>query len=108
MAATSEPVRALLVDDDVNTSSVYLRRLTEEGYEVTTATDPAVALSLAAHNAPNVIFVHVGAEGSGSTAFIASLRASDDTRHIPVQVLTSYYRSSLEGTGMTPMSRESW
>jgi CheY-like chemotaxis protein len=100
-------VHALLVDDDADSAAVHLRRLTHDGYHVTAASDSAAALALAKQSQPNVIFVHLGKKGSGSTAFIVSLRAADDTRHIPVHVLSNYYDPTLERLRLTPHSRDS-
>ena len=102
------PRRALLVDDDSKTSSGYQRKLAKDGYEVTATSDPLAALALAKQSQPNIIFVHIGSKGSGNSDFIVSLRAADDTRHIPVSVLTSYYNPGLEKAGLNPMSREDW
>ena len=107
-SARLSPRRALLVDDDSTTSSGYQRRLAKDGYEVTATSDAKAALALAKQSRPNVIFVHLGSKGSGSSDFIVSLRAADDTRHIPVTVLTSYYNPGLEKAGLNPMSRDDW
>ena|SRR5438034_11516791 len=106
--STSNRPRALMVDDDVTTSPVYLRRLTDEGYQVTTANDPALALTLAKESPPSIIFVHLGRGGSGCSAFIVALRAGDDTRHIPVAVLSHYYNPNLERIGLTAVVAENW
>jgi CheY-like chemotaxis protein len=100
--------RALLVDDNNTTSTGYQRKLAKDGYEVITASDPEAALALIKQSQPNVIFVHIGSKGSGNSDFIVRLRAGDDTRHIPVAVLTSYYNAGLEKVGLNPMSREDW
>ena len=81
MAEARANTYALLVDDDSKTTPVHLHRLTQDGYRVTTVADSAGALTLARETQPNVIFVHLGAKGSGNSAFIVSLRAADDTRH---------------------------
>ena len=108
MSSTRPPAQALLVDDDSQTTAIHLRRLIKDGYQVTTVADSASALDLAKQMQPNVIFVHLGKKGSGSTAFIVTLRAGDDTRHIPVEVLSSYYDPVLERMGLTPLSRDSF
>jgi CheY-like chemotaxis protein len=100
--------KALVVDDDPETQAIYLRRLTIDGYEVAAAADAAVALELVKKSTPDVIFVHLGRNGSGSTQLLLTLRAADDTRHIPVAVLDDYYDPGLEGLGLAPVARENW
>jgi CheY-like chemotaxis protein len=85
-----------------------LKRLTDDGYQVTVATDVAIALGLVRQTPPGIIFVHIGHAGSGSIPFIVALRAGDDTRHIPVAVLTSYYNPRLERMGLTAVGQEFW
>jgi CheY-like chemotaxis protein len=98
--------RALLVDDDALTSAVHTQRLQSEGYEVTTATDAASALSLAKQSTPDMIFIHVGQRGSGSSGFIQTLRSHDETRHIPIALLSKYYDRSLERLGLTAVEND--
>lgn len=90
----------LVVDDDVATGRVHMERLLHEGYRATGASDPGLALSMAQQARPSIIFVHIGRGGSGSSAFIHTLRSSDATRHIPVILLTSYFNSAFEGLGL--------
>ena len=97
---------ALIVDDDPATTARHARRLEEEGYRVTKAVDAATALSLAKHSPPDIIFVHIGRDGSGSTAFIQALRSNDLTRHVRVALLSSYYDQSLERLGLS--AQEAW
>ncbi|MDQ6900677.1 MAG: response regulator [Candidatus Dormibacteraeota bacterium] len=105
-SSVTRPTAALLVDDDPTTTAQHARRLEEEGYRVTKAGDAVTALSLARQSPPDIIFVHMGRGGSGSTQFIQALRANDVTRNVRVALLSSYYDRSLERLGLT--SHESW
>jgi CheY-like chemotaxis protein len=98
--------RALLVDDDASTSAVHTQRLQSEGYDVTKATDPASALRLAKQSTADVIFIHVGRPGSGSSGLIQTLRSHDETRHIPIALLSKYYDRSLERLGLTAVEND--
>ena len=82
--------QALLVDDDPGSLGDYGRRLAMAGYDVTRASDPAVALGLARRAVPDVIFLRIGSRGTGSLAFLAELRADDSTRHVPVTMLSNW------------------
>ena len=98
---------ALLVDDDPATGPVHMRRLESEGYLVSNATNATSALNAARQSAPDMIFIHLGLRGSGSCAFIEMLRRHDETRHIPIALLSSHYDRSLENLGLTAV-KDGW
>ncbi len=110
MGSRSKPVRAtaLLVDDDPVTRASYLKWLQDEGYQVTSVNDATAGLALAEKFRAGNIFVHLGKVGSGSSAFIHALRANNDTRHIPVTVLSRYFSRSLEAQGLTAIPHENF
>jgi CheY-like chemotaxis protein len=95
---------ALMVNDDGSTSETYLRRLQHEGYLVTRTADPAEALVLAKQSTPQMIFVNIVRGGSGGSIFLQALRSSDQTRHIPVAILSRYYSRTLEDLGLTQVA----
>jgi CheY-like chemotaxis protein len=103
---TTRQAAALIVDDDPATTAQHVRRLEGEGYRVTKAADAASALNLIRQSTPDIIFVHMGRDGSGSSQFIQALRSNDSTRNIRVALLSSYYDRSLERLGFT--AQESW
>jgi twitching motility two-component system response regulator PilH len=97
--------RALLVDDGSAGFEDYARRLTDEGYDVTRASDPAWAVELAQHWEPNLIFVPGGPGDSRKSAFLGALKANDHTRHIPVVLLSSYFNARSAKDGLTAFTR---
>jgi CheY-like chemotaxis protein len=105
-SSATRPTTALLVDDDPATTAAHARRLEEEGYRVTRVGDATTALAFARQSPPDIIFVHMGRGGSGSSQFIQALRSNDATRNIRVALLSSYYDRSLERLGLT--AQESW
>jgi DNA-binding response OmpR family regulator len=105
-SSVKRPISALIVDDDSSTTAAHKRRLEGDGFRVTTAADAVTALALAKQSPPDIIFVHIGRGGSGSTAFIQALRSNDLTRHVRVALLSKYYDQSLERLGLT--AQESW
>ena len=99
--------RALLVDDDTSSLRDYVRELTAAGYDVTKASDPTVAIGLARHSVPDIIFLRIGSRGTGSLAFLAQLRADDSTRHVPVTMLSNRRNPTLEKAAlMTVIERD--
>ena len=93
--------RALLVDDDTSSLRDYVRELTGADDDVTKASDPTVAIGLARHSVPDIIFLRIGSRGTGSVALLAALRADDMTRHVPVTLLTSRRNPALDKAALT-------
>ena len=79
---------ALLVDDEPASRTAHQTRLEGEGYTVFVAQNQADALSRARQATPQVIFVHLLADGN--MPLIQALRADDTCRHIPVVVLKDH------------------
>jgi CheY-like chemotaxis protein len=102
------PVSALLVDDDPSSRTATMERLQREGYEVTLCADPAAALSLAQRSLPGIIFVHIGRRGSGSLPFLDGLRADDQTRHVPVVILSNNRARSITRLGLSVVDQGQW
>jgi CheY-like chemotaxis protein len=95
------PPNALLVDDGTGSRKGNLSRLERSGYHVTLCADPESGLRLALEAAHDVIFLRIGREGSGSTAFIEALRAHDHTRHTPVVLLSGHRARAMSRLGLT-------
>jgi DNA-binding response OmpR family regulator len=101
-------VRALLVDDDPDQRPGNIRRLEAEGYLITQAADVESGLSFARNSQPEIIFLHLGAPGSGGVAFLQRLRADDTMRHIPVSMLLNHSHTRLKKLGLNSVSGEAW
>jgi CheY-like chemotaxis protein len=87
--AAHKPIRILLVDADPAYLVPNQHRLEQEGYEVHTATDGPSALVLAARSAPDLIVLAMVLPGMDGLATLEALRAQEQTRAIPVIVLSS-------------------
>lgn len=98
----------LLIDDDSATSSVHWERLQAQGYQVIKASDASLGLSMARQTSPRVIFLSVSRLGSGRTPLLQALRRDDQTRHIPVAILSAANDESLERLGLRRVGRELW
>ena len=98
-------LRALLVDDDPTTSELHRDRLVKQGYEVSSCASAEAALEVARRSPPDVIFVHLRL---GGAAFIHGLRADDQTRHVPVVMLSKLYDPKLQKLGLTTRPDGSW
>jgi DNA-binding response OmpR family regulator len=102
------PLNALLVDDDQTSRVGNLGRLEREGYRVTCCPDAAAGLRLAKDTTHDVIFLHIGQEGSGSLAFLEELRANDHTRHVPVVLLSGRRARRMARLGLNVVANGSW
>jgi DNA-binding response OmpR family regulator len=71
--------RVLVVDDDVEILSMLNLRLTKRGYAVSTASDGASALELAARERPAVVLLDVMMPGMSGWEVAKALRADAAT-----------------------------
>ena len=106
--ATANGVKALLIDDDVRASAAHKERLEADGYFVTLVTDGEAALALVEEAPPAIVFVGIGANGTGSMDFIQSLRTNQFGQHIPVVILSKYLDEGAVRRGLRSVSRENW
>ena len=106
--ATAHGVKALLIDDDVQASAAHKERLEADGYLVTLVTDGDAALALIQEAPPAIVFVGIGANGTGSMDFIQSLRTNQFGQHIPVVILSKYLDEGAVRRGLRSVSRENW
>ena len=106
--ATAHGVKALLIDDDVPASAAHKERLEADGYFVTLVTDGEAALALIEEAPPAIVFVGIGASGTGSMDFIQTLRTNQFSQHIPVVILSKYLDEGAVRRGLRSVSRENW
>jgi len=78
----------LIVDDDRSVADTFSRLLTLEGYEVTTALDPAVGLELAESIRPGAIILDLRMPLISGIQFLRAVRARPSLAHIPIAIVT--------------------
>lgn len=81
-----QPVRVLVVDDDVNVSEVVARYLTHEGFEVETVGDGRVAIERALADPPDLVVLDLMLPGIDGLEVCRRLRA---LAPVPVIMLTA-------------------
>jgi two-component system KDP operon response regulator KdpE len=81
---------ALVVDDDVFVSSALAEILTEEGYDVHTASNGFSALRQAAELRPSVMLLDLVLPERSGIDVLAELRADPATRDVAVVVVTGH------------------
>lgn len=89
----------LLVDDDLTLREMYEERLKAEGFTVETAKDGQEALDKATQTRPNLILLDVMMPRINGLDVLKRLKEQDETKNIPVIVLTALIqdRERLEG-----------
>ena len=87
---TPEPKAKILVaDDEQFLRESYQELLTQEGYQVITASNGQEALDLVSQNRPNLILLDIQMPVLDGNEFLRKLRDNEQTKNIPVIVLTN-------------------
>lgn len=91
----------LVVEDDPMNRDMLTRRLTWEGYKVTTAANGTQAVEIACNMLPDLILMDVGIPGLNGWQATRAIKADPAASQIPVIILTAYAlqderRTSLE------------
>jgi CheY-like chemotaxis protein len=84
------PGRILVVDDNLANLKLAGDLCECEGYEVDRAQSAEGALEAIARRPPDLILMDLALPGMDGLALTRHLRASPDTRHIPVVALTAF------------------
>ena len=81
--------KILVVDDEVHIVHVVAIKLRNNGYEVLTAENGAAAYELACQEKPDIIVTDCQMPVMGGIEFIENIRKNEDTKGIPVIMLTA-------------------
>lgn len=96
----SLPFRILLVEDDEGVADMYKLKLELEGYRVNVALDGEEGLRQARDDKPDMIFLDVRLPRMDGMSVLELLRGDDQTRHIPVVILSNYGEPPLIEKGL--------
>ena len=88
MAGTAPLV--LIVEDDPDTRGLYRHVLTEYGFRVADAHNGFQALDKAREQPPDVVLTDLGVPGMDGFEFSRALRASPETKAIPILAVTGH------------------
>ena len=80
----------LVVEDNEPSRDVLSRRLARRGYQVVSAADGQQGVSMAQATKPDLILMDLGLPGIDGWEATAQLKADDNTRHIPIIVLSAH------------------
>lgn len=79
----------MVVEDDDATRYVLREALTDEGFSVITAHEPAEALQLLADHTPRLVLTDLLMPGADGLDLLAAIRARPEWAHIPVLVVSA-------------------
>ena len=84
----------LIVEDNEPSRDALARRLERRGYSVVPAVDGVEAVSIARAARPDIILMDLGLPVIDGWEATARLKGGDDTRHIPIIVLSAHAMTS--------------
>jgi CheY-like chemotaxis protein len=87
--ATMNPKASLVVDDEPAILDMFGELLGYEGYQVATTSQGSIALARAQADPPALILLDLMMPGMSGWQVIAALKASPETRAIPIVVLSA-------------------
>lgn len=88
--------RVLIVDDDADTLRLYGFALELFGLDVVSAGSAAEGLRAASASAPNIVVTDLAMPGMDGIEFCKALKASEETRDIPVLAVSGQAIESME------------
>lgn len=80
----------LLIEDNEMNSDMLSRRLERRGYTVLIAADGLQGIAVTREKRPDVVLMDVSLPGLDGLSATKQLKASDDTRDIPIIALTAH------------------
>jgi len=81
--------RILVVDDSPTETHQFVNALARHGHQVLTAASGSDGISLASEEQPDIILMDVVMPGINGFQATRQLTRNDDTRHIPVIIISS-------------------
>ena len=96
----SDDVEVLFIEDDPTVAQMYKLKLELDGYHVTMAKDGEEGLQHATANPPDIIFLDIRLPKMDGFAVLEALRSAENTRHVPVVILSNYGERELVERGL--------
>ena len=82
--------RILLVEDNEMNRDMLSRRLSRKGFEVMIAEDGQKGMDMTASESPDLVLMDMSLPVVDGWEATRQLKASDDTKHIPIIALTAH------------------
>ena len=96
----SDDVQVLFIEDDPTVAQMYKLKLELDGYTVKMAKDGEEGLQLATEVKPDIIFLDIRLPKMDGFAVLEGLRSNEDTKQIPVVILSNYGERELVERGL--------
>lgn len=95
-------IKILIVEDDLFIRELYERQLSLAGYQVATAADGPEGLAKVAQFQPQLLLLDIMLPQMNGLDLLKTIKAKDDTKNIPVILLTNLGQDSVikEGFGL--------
>jgi DNA-binding response OmpR family regulator len=90
MHGAEEEIRVLFVEDDPTLAEMYRTKLELDGYLVDIARDGEEALARLNAELPDLVFMDIRLPKIDGIRVLEELRDRDQTRHLPVVILSNY------------------
>jgi DNA-binding response OmpR family regulator len=97
---SSDEIRVLFVEDDPTVAQMYRLKLELDGYQVIMAKDGEEGLRLANEVDPDIVFLDIRLPKVDGFAVLEGLRAYDQTKNVPVVILSNYGEQELVDRGL--------
>ena len=100
MEKEEDEVRVLFVEDDPAVAQMYRLKLELDGYSVEIATDGVQAVAKALADPPDIVFLDIRLPKLDGLGVLEALRGQEQTRQIPVVILSNYSERELINRGL--------
>ncbi|HEY6378844.1 MAG TPA: response regulator [Candidatus Dormibacteraeota bacterium] len=93
-------IDVLLIEDDPAVLEMYQLKLSLDGYHVSVATDGEAGVARAIELRPDIIFLDIRLPKKDGFAVLQELREREETKEIPVIILSNYGEQDLVERGL--------
>lgn len=91
LPAIPDTIKILIVEDSLSARRSLAQLVNDAGFEVTTASDGLDAISVLDRKMPDVMLIDLEMPRMNGLELAEHVRANDQTRHIPIIMITSRY-----------------
>ena len=91
---SDQKVKVLLVEDEQMIADMYKLRLEEDGYEVIVTDKGSEAIEIAKNQKPAIVLLDIILPETDGFSILQTLKGDDDTKKIPVLMLTNLGQES--------------
>ena len=95
-----EDVNVLFIEDDPAVAEMYKLKLELDGYRVTVAKSGEEGLDHAKNQVPDIVFLDIRLPKLDGLGVLEALRGQEQTKQIPVVILSNYSERELINRGL--------